>query len=58
MATPTYECPYNEAIDCDKYKQRPCHNCGWNPKVAKERLEEYCKKHGIVPPKRKEDERM
>ena len=55
MGTPTYDCPHNEAIDCDKYKQRPCNNCGWNPDVARERLEKYCKELGIAIPKKKEE---
>ena len=29
-------CPYNEAINC---YMRKCSTCGWNPEVAKMRLE-------------------
>ena len=29
-------CPYNDACRCDVKK---CNNCGWNPTVAKRRLD-------------------
>ena len=29
-------CPHNEAVRCP---QRSCESCGWNPAVAKKRLE-------------------
>lgn len=31
-------CPINEALQCST-RQRNCDCCGWNPKVAQERLE-------------------
>lgn len=31
-----FECPHNGAIDCERKK---CSTCGWNPDVAKMRLE-------------------
>lgn len=30
------DCPYNEAVQCDK---RRCESCGWNPVVAQKRME-------------------
>lgn len=32
----TFVCPNNSRVDCSK---RACDSCGWNPKVAEERLE-------------------
>lgn len=29
-------CRFNDGVVCDKHK---CRNCGWNPEVAKKRLE-------------------
>jgi hypothetical protein len=31
-----WECPYNKSVDCSF---RKCDRCGWNPEVAKARLE-------------------
>lgn len=31
-------CKYNEGVQCS---ERKCGNCGWNPKVAKKRSEEF-----------------
>ena len=31
-------CPYNREVDCARHR---CDRCGWNPEVAKERLETY-----------------
>jgi hypothetical protein len=31
-----WECPYNKAVGCSF---RKCDRCGWNPEVAKARLE-------------------
>ena len=33
-------CPYNYEVDCEALK---CGSCGWNPVVAKARLEEAVK---------------
>lgn len=52
MSIPTFDCPYNEGVACDKDKQQPCHRCGWNPKVAQDRLKKHCEKHGIAIPKK------
>lgn len=35
--TPTFQCPHNEAVACERKK---CSSCGWNPAVAKRRAEE------------------
>ena len=34
------ECPHNEAVCC---KSKNCYHCGWNPNVAKIRLEKIRK---------------
>lgn len=39
-------CPYNEGIGCHPCEMR-CGTCGWNPKVAKERLEQLHEKINI-----------
>lgn len=33
-------CPYNYEIDCENMK---CDRCGWNPEVAKKRVQEVMK---------------
>ena len=33
-------CPYNDCVSCEK-NERHCWNCGWNPEVARQRLEKY-----------------
>lgn len=33
-----YICPHNEACRCDRMN---CENCGWNPKVAKQRADAF-----------------
>ena len=50
-----FACPYNEGVSCDHSTKR-CHVCGWNPKVAKARLEKICKKLGIPVPVPKKPE--
>lgn len=41
-------CIFNDAVTCftnDRYGKalpRCCETCGWNPKVAKERLDKIC----------------
>lgn len=32
-------CPYNSMINCDVREPKPCHKCGWNPKVDERRKE-------------------
>lgn len=39
----------NETIECLP-KGRNCATCGWNPEVAKERLEKFCAERGIKLP--------
>lgn len=34
----TPSCPHNSEVAC-RYKEKPCATCGWNPTVAKARLE-------------------
>ena len=48
-----FQCPYNEACSCDPKKRR-CNRCGWNPDVAKARLEKTCYKRGVQVPQTKE----
>ena len=54
-----YSCKYNEGVVCSP-TNRTCGTCGWNPDVAKARLEEFCKKLGIaapvIKPKQEEEE--
>lgn len=45
-------CPHNPAVGCYPH-QKHCESCGWNPDVAKARLEAFCKKHGITLPEPK-----
>ena len=33
-----WDCPYNVGVGCEK---RTCVRCGWNPKVAQERIEAF-----------------
>lgn len=42
-------CRFNEEIPCSPANRR-CDRCGWNPKVAQERLERICKEKGIYLP--------
>ena len=37
-----WECPYNKAVECSF---RRCDKCGWNPEVAKARLDKYMEEH-------------
>lgn len=37
-----WQCPYETEVAC---KLRRCDKCGWNPEVAKERLEAYNRKY-------------
>lgn len=37
----TGTCPYNDAVECSS---RKCSKCGWNPEVAKARLEAHERK--------------
>ena len=48
-----YSCIVNEGVSCHPYN-RNCDTCGWNPRVARERLEKFCREHGIEIPGRKE----
>lgn len=44
-----YCCKFNEGVGCHPLKHQ-CGTCGWNPKVAKERLIKRCKELGLKPP--------
>ena len=48
------KCQYNIGVEC-RLRERPCESCGWNPAVAKERLDRFYTDHGIVAPDKKED---
>ena len=50
-----HSCKYNDGVTCEPLK-RPCSTCGWNPAVAKARLEKFCKKNGIPVPELKKEE--
>ena len=45
MSRQNNPCPYNREVVCgpqdwkNKPAKRDCNNCGWNPEVAKKRLE-------------------
>ena len=45
-----FVCPNNSNVDCGK---KECHRCGWNPEVAKARLEAFIKGGNLD--ERKED---
>lgn len=47
-------CAFNSAVTCNR-KERPCAACGWNPNVAKARLERHCVVHGVTVPKPKKE---
>ena len=48
-------CPHNEGIGCYQNEMH-CKTCGWNPKVAKERLSNYYEQKNIErAPLRKKD---
>lgn len=51
-----FQCPYNEACSCDPKKRR-CNRCGWNPNVAKARLEKTCHNRGVQVPQIQEPEK-
>jgi len=48
-------CPFNDGVVCSG--NGPCHHCGWNPPVAKDRLDRICKKLGIQVPESQEPEK-
>lgn len=52
-----HSCKFNEGVDCGTIN-RHCEKCGWDPKVAQDRLEKFCKERGIALPlpQRTEDE--
>lgn len=47
--TDAWACPYNDAVSCSPCR-RNCFSCGWNTAVAKDRLNQLCKKLGIQVP--------
>ena len=38
------DCPFNMAIICDSEE---CYHCGWDPKVAQKRQEDFVKNWGV-----------
>ena len=46
MSQEKVSCPYNEGIGCMPHEMR-CSTCGWNPKVAKERLDKLYEEKNI-----------
>ena len=44
-------CRFNEGVACDP-KNQTCSKCGWNPEVAKVRLDCICKTMGIEVPEK------
>jgi len=38
-----FTCPYNDAVDCEQGKKK-CYTCGWNPAVAKVRMDKLLNK--------------
>lgn len=38
-----FTCPHNDAVDCEQSKKK-CYRCGWNPTVAKARMDKLLKK--------------
>ena len=49
---PPWPCLFNEAVLCNEQK---CEKCGWNPKVAKDRLSKFCAERGVQNPVRVEE---
>lgn len=39
-------CKFNHSVDC--FECADCHNCGWNPDVAAERIEKWKEEHKNV----------
>ena len=37
------DCPFNAMLDCPPGEAHNCKKCGWNPRVAQERLEKLRK---------------
>ena len=44
-----YACCHNDGVSCHP-KNRHCETCGWDPTVAKDRLENICHQLGIQLP--------
>lgn len=42
-------CPHNSEVVC-RYKEKPCATCGWNPAVAKARLNKILTRTGSKTP--------
>ena len=47
-------CAFNSAVKCTR-QERPCAACGWNPNVAKARLDRHCTIHGVTVPEPKQE---
>ena len=52
-AKPRHVCRHTDGVVCWP-GARKCDKCGFDPDVARRRLEKYCEKHGIDLPKGKE----
>lgn len=48
MSGTKIKCPFRDNVSCYP-SQKHCESCGWNPVVAKERLEKFYKEHGYKP---------
>ena len=49
------DCPHLREVTCSP-KTRNCDTCGWNPRVAKARLINICRAHGIEYPLKEKEE--
>ena len=45
-------CPMNDGVVCDP-THRTCYACGWNPSIAKARINRYCSANKIQIPEEK-----
>ena len=45
MTDKLHDCEYNTGVACDP-KTKDCSKCGWNPAVAKARLDKFCHAQG------------
>ena len=42
METRMMHCNFNKMVDCSEAEKK-CGKCGWNPKVAEKRVQEFLK---------------
>lgn len=50
MSGTKIKCPFRDNVFCYP-SQKHCESCGWNPVVAKQRLDKFYKDHGYKPRK-------